>query len=75
MRHYVSAEGVSLKTAKEFLLCQTHSMRKRQTALKAAKQFWRQDLQKAQEAVQDPSQSHLLEGVRRNLEEVSDWAR
>ncbi|KAJ6653157.1 hypothetical protein lerEdw1_010030 [Lerista edwardsae] len=69
VRHYISAEGVSLETAKEFLLCQTHSMRKRQAALRAAKQHWRQDLQKAQGAAQDPGRSQVLEGVRRSLEE------
>lgn len=50
---------------------QTRSMRKRHTALKAAKQQWRQEMQKAQEVVQDPDSSQLLEGVRKNLEEVS----
>ncbi|KGL87731.1 Centrosomal protein of 164 kDa, partial [Charadrius vociferus] len=57
------------QNAKEFLVRQTRSMRKRHTALKAAKQQWRQEMQKAQEAVQDPDSSQLLEGVRKNLEE------
>ncbi|KFV78846.1 Centrosomal protein of 164 kDa, partial [Struthio camelus australis] len=69
VRSYISAEGISIRNAKEFLVRQTRSMRKRHTALKAAKQQWRQDMQKAQEVVQDPDSSHLLEGVRRNLEE------
>ncbi|XP_062995211.1 centrosomal protein of 164 kDa isoform X2 [Elgaria multicarinata webbii] len=69
VRHYISAEGASLKTAKEFLVRQTRSMRKRQTALRAAKQHWRHDLQRAHEATQEPGRSQVLEGVRRNLEE------
>ncbi|NXG39025.1 CE164 protein, partial [Dromaius novaehollandiae] len=69
VRSYISAEGISIRNAKEFLVRQTRSMRKRHTALKAAKQQWRQDMQKAQEVVQDPDSSQLLEGVRRNLEE------
>ena len=52
---------------------QARSMRKRHSALKAAKQQWRQDMQKAQEVVRDPDSSQLLEGMRRNLEEVSPW--
>ncbi|XP_075630474.1 centrosomal protein of 164 kDa [Balearica regulorum gibbericeps] len=69
VRSYISAEGISIRNAKEFLERQTRSMRKRHTALKAAKQQWRQDMQKAQEVVQDPDSSQLLEGVRKNLEE------
>ncbi|NXS41568.1 CE164 protein, partial [Balaeniceps rex] len=69
VRSYISAEGISIRNAKEFLVRQTRSMRKRHTALKAAKQQWRQDMQKAQEVVQDPDSSQLLEGVRKNLEE------
>ncbi|KAM9255818.1 centrosomal protein of 164 kDa [Cariama cristata] len=69
VRSYISAEGISIRNAKEFLVRQTRSMRKRHVALKAAKQQWRQDMQKAQEVVQDPDSSQLLEGVRRNLEE------
>ncbi|XP_063167354.1 centrosomal protein of 164 kDa isoform X2 [Candoia aspera] len=68
VRHYISAEGASLKTAKEFLVCQTRSMRKRQTALRAAKQHWYHDLQGTQ-TVQDSGRSQVLEGVCRNLEE------
>ncbi|NXK44754.1 CE164 protein, partial [Chauna torquata] len=69
VRSYISAEGISIRNAKEFLVRQTRSMRKRHTALKAAKQQWHQDMQKAQEVVQDPDSSQLLEGVRKNLEE------
>ncbi|XP_042656307.1 centrosomal protein of 164 kDa isoform X8 [Tyto alba] len=69
VRSYISAEGLSIRNAKEFLVRQTRSMRKRHTALKAAKQQWRRDMQKAQEVVQDPDSSQLLEGVRKNLEE------
>uniref|UniRef100_A0A8C4V5D4 Centrosomal protein of 164 kDa n=1 Tax=Falco tinnunculus TaxID=100819 RepID=A0A8C4V5D4_FALTI len=69
VRSYISAEGISIRNAKEFLVRQTRSVRKRHTALKAAKQQWRQDMQKAQEVVQDPDSSQLLEGMRKNLEE------
>ncbi|XP_032565432.1 centrosomal protein of 164 kDa isoform X3 [Chiroxiphia lanceolata] len=69
VRSYISAEGASLRSAKEFLRHQTRSMRRRHSALKAARVQWRQDLQKAQEALQDPHSSQLLEGVRQNLEE------
>uniref|UniRef100_A0A7M4DW65 Centrosomal protein of 164 kDa n=1 Tax=Crocodylus porosus TaxID=8502 RepID=A0A7M4DW65_CROPO len=69
IRHYISAQGISIRNAKEFLERQTRSMRKRHTALKAARQQWRHDMQQAQEAVQDPDSSQLLEGVRQNLEE------
>ncbi|KAK9394900.1 putative centrosomal protein [Crotalus adamanteus] len=68
VRHYISTEGASLKTAKEFLVCQTRSMRKRQTALRAAKQHWYGGLQ-GTPAVQDSVHSQVLEGVHRNLEE------
>ncbi|KAM9519688.1 centrosomal protein of 164 kDa isoform 3-T3 [Guaruba guarouba] len=69
VRNYISAEGISIRNAKEFLVNQTRSMRKRHMALKAAKQQWRQDMQKAQEVVQDPESSQHLEGMRKNLEE------
>ncbi|XP_017664954.1 PREDICTED: centrosomal protein of 164 kDa isoform X4 [Lepidothrix coronata] len=69
VRSYISAEGASLRSAKEFLRHQTRSMRKRHSALKAARVQWRQDLQRAQEALQDPHSSQLLEGMRQNLEE------
>uniref|UniRef100_A0A8C3GNL6 Centrosomal protein 164 n=1 Tax=Cairina moschata TaxID=8855 RepID=A0A8C3GNL6_CAIMO len=69
VRSYISAEGISIRNAKEFLVRQTRSMRKRHTALKAARQRWHQDMQEAQEVVQDRDSSQLLEGVRKNLEE------
>ncbi|XP_048368655.1 centrosomal protein of 164 kDa isoform X2 [Sphaerodactylus townsendi] len=69
VRHYISAEGASIKNAKKFLVHQTRSMRKRQTTLRAIKQHWDHDLQSSQETVQDPGQTQALEGVRRNLEE------
>ncbi|KFR00016.1 Centrosomal protein of 164 kDa, partial [Opisthocomus hoazin] len=69
VRSYISAEGISIRNTKEFLVRQARSMRKRHSALKAAKQQWRQDMQKAQEVVRDPDSSQLLEGMRRNLEE------
>lgn len=50
---------------------QTRSMRRRHTALRAARQHWQRELRDAQEAARDPRSSQLLEGVRRNLEEVS----
>ncbi|XP_042329921.1 centrosomal protein of 164 kDa [Sceloporus undulatus] len=62
VRHYISAEGSSLKTTKEFLVHQTHSVRKRQAVLRAAKQHWSHDLQ-------DAGHSQALERVRRNLEQ------
>ncbi|KFR03115.1 Centrosomal protein of 164 kDa, partial [Nipponia nippon] len=69
VRSYISAEGIFIRNAKEFLVRHTLSMRKRHAALKAAKQQWRQDMQEAREAVRDLDSSQLLEGVRRNLEE------
>ncbi|KFP83513.1 Centrosomal protein of 164 kDa, partial [Acanthisitta chloris] len=66
LRSYISAEGISLRNAKEFLRRHTRSMRKRHSALKAARLQWHQDLQ---EAVKDPQSSQLLEGVRQKLEE------
>ncbi|XP_057287976.1 centrosomal protein of 164 kDa [Pezoporus wallicus] len=69
VRSYISAEGISIRNAKEFLVTQTRSMKKRHMALKAAKQQWHQDMQKAQEVVQDPKSSQHLEGMRKNLEE------
>ncbi|KAM6400235.1 uncharacterized protein O9250_010801 [Rhynochetos jubatus] len=68
VRSYISAERISIENAKEFLKSQTRFMRKRQTALKAAKQQWRRDLRKAQGVVLDPDNSQLLEVVHKNLE-------
>uniref|UniRef100_A0A8C8Y133 Centrosomal protein of 164 kDa n=1 Tax=Panthera leo TaxID=9689 RepID=A0A8C8Y133_PANLE len=70
VRHYLSAEGLALRSAKEFLVRQTRSMRRRQTALKAAQQHWRQELAGAQEATQDPPGTKALEDVRKDLEET-----
>ncbi|VFV37578.1 centrosomal protein of 164 kda-like [Lynx pardinus] len=69
VRHYLSAEGLALRSAKEFLVRQTRSMRRRQTALKAAQQHWCQELAGAQEAAQDPPGTKALEDVRKDLEE------
>ncbi|XP_062053085.1 centrosomal protein of 164 kDa isoform X7 [Lepus europaeus] len=69
VRHYLSAEGIALRSAKEFLVQQTRSMQRRQTALKAARQHWRQELASAQEVAKDPPGSKALEDVRKNLEE------
>lgn len=74
VRSFISAEEISIRNAKEFLARQTHSMRKRHMALRAARQQWHQDLQKAWEAAQDPDSSQLLEDVHKNLEEVSPRA-
>ncbi|XP_026719405.1 centrosomal protein of 164 kDa-like [Athene cunicularia] len=69
VRSLISAEGISIRNAREFLVRQTRSMKKRHTALRAAKQQWRQDLHKCREAAQDPNSSQLLDGMRKNLEE------
>ncbi|KFP05493.1 Centrosomal protein of 164 kDa, partial [Calypte anna] len=69
VRSFISAEGISLRNAKEFLARQTRSLRKRKAVLKSAEQQWHQDMKKAEEVVQDPDSSQLLEGVRKNLEE------
>ncbi|XP_072835167.2 centrosomal protein of 164 kDa isoform X1 [Pogona vitticeps] len=49
VRQYISAEGASLKTAKEFLAHQTYLMQKRQAAWRDEKQPWNQDLQEARQ--------------------------
>lgn len=64
-QHYLSAEGLALRSAKEFLVRQTRSMRRRQTALKAAQQHWHHELASAQEAAKDPAGTMALEEVRR----------
>nr|XP_023413946.1 centrosomal protein of 164 kDa isoform X11 [Loxodonta africana] len=69
IRHYLSAEGLALRSAKEFLVRQTRSMRRRQTALKAAQQHWRHELASAPEAAKDPPGTSVLEDVRKSLEE------
>ncbi|XP_053819391.1 centrosomal protein of 164 kDa isoform X2 [Vidua chalybeata] len=69
VQSYISAEGQSLRSARELLLRQSRSLRRRRSALRAARLQWGQDLRRAQEAVQDPHSSQLLQGVRQNLEE------
>lgn len=66
--HLLSTEGVALRSAKEFLVRQTHSMRRRQTALKAAQQHWRHELASVQEVAKDPPVIKALEDMRKNLE-------
>lgn len=67
----VFAEGATLKTAKEFLVRNTRSMHRRQTALRAAKQHWPCDPQKAPGTAQDFGRFQRLDGVRKSLETVS----
>ncbi|XP_023380653.1 centrosomal protein of 164 kDa isoform X3 [Pteropus vampyrus] len=69
IRHYFSAEAVALRGAKEFLVRQTHSMRRRQTALKAAQRHWRHELASAQGAAEDVPGTKTLDDVRKDLEE------
>ncbi|XP_073922760.1 centrosomal protein of 164 kDa isoform X3 [Castor canadensis] len=69
VRHYLSAEGIAVRSAKEFLVRQTRSMRRRQTALKAAQKHWRHELASAQEEAEDPPGTKVLEDVRKNMEE------
>ncbi|XP_021526849.2 centrosomal protein of 164 kDa isoform X4 [Aotus nancymaae] len=66
--HYLSAEEVAFRSAKEFLVQQTRSMRRRQTALKAAQQHWRRELASAQEVAKDPPDIKALEDTDKNLE-------
>lgn len=70
VRHYLSAEGIALRSAREFLVRQSRSMRRRQTALRAAQQHWRHELASAQEAAKDPPGTKALEDMRKDLEEV-----
>ncbi|XP_019503029.1 PREDICTED: centrosomal protein of 164 kDa isoform X19 [Hipposideros armiger] len=69
LQHYFSAEGIALRSAKEFLVQQTHSMQRRQTALKAAQRHLRHELASAQEAPKDLPGTKALEDVRKDLEE------
>ncbi|XP_044775188.1 centrosomal protein of 164 kDa isoform X4 [Neomonachus schauinslandi] len=69
VQHYLSAEGMALRSAKEFLVRQTRSMRRRQTALKAAQQHWCRELASAQEDANDPPGTKALEDARKDLEE------
>ncbi|XP_035884418.1 centrosomal protein of 164 kDa isoform X6 [Phyllostomus discolor] len=68
-RHYLSAEGVALRSAREFLVQQKHSMRRRQIALKAAQQHWHHELASAPDATKDPLGTKALEDVRKDLQE------
>lgn len=69
-QHYLSAEGVALRSAREFLVRQKYSMRRRQIALKAAQQHWRHELASAPDAAKDPLGTKALEDVRKDLQEV-----
>uniref|UniRef100_A0A8C6GTY8 Centrosomal protein of 164 kDa n=1 Tax=Mus spicilegus TaxID=10103 RepID=A0A8C6GTY8_MUSSI len=69
VRQFLSAEGVAVRNAKEFLVRQTRSMRRRQTALKAAQQHWRHELASAQEVDEDLPGTEVLGNVRKNLNE------
>ncbi|KAF6102666.1 centrosomal protein 164 [Phyllostomus discolor] len=68
-RHYLSAEGVALRSAREFLVQQKHSMRRRQIALRAAQQHWHHELASAPDATKDPLGTKALEDVRKDLQE------
>lgn len=70
VRHFLSAEGVAVRSAKEFLVRQTRSMRRRQTALKAAQQHWRRELANAQGVDEDLPGTKILDSVCKNLDEV-----
>ncbi|XP_047374781.1 centrosomal protein of 164 kDa isoform X3 [Sciurus carolinensis] len=73
IRHYLSAEGIALRNAKEFLMRQTRSMRRRQTALKVAQQHWCHKLARAQEVADDPPGTEALQDMRKNLEEETRY--
>ncbi|XP_071472830.1 centrosomal protein of 164 kDa isoform X1 [Marmota flaviventris] len=73
IRHYLSAEGIALRNAKEFLMRQTRSMRRRQTALKAAQQHWCHKLARAQDVADDPPGTEALQNMRKNLEEETRY--
>lgn len=49
---------------------QTRSVRRRQTALKAAQQHWRRELANAQEVDEDLPGTKILDNVCKNLDEV-----
>ncbi|XP_029410810.1 centrosomal protein of 164 kDa isoform X17 [Nannospalax galili] len=69
VRHFLSAEGIAVRSAKEFLVRQTRSMRRRQTALKAAQKHWCHELASAQDMDEDLPGTKILENVCKNLEE------
>ncbi|XP_058433088.1 centrosomal protein of 164 kDa isoform X5 [Marmota monax] len=73
IRHYLSAEGIALRNAKEFLMRQTRSMQRRQTALKAAQQHWCHKLAKAQDVADDPPGTEALQNMHKNLEEETRY--
>ncbi|KAK2489498.1 hypothetical protein MC885_017180 [Smutsia gigantea] len=70
IQHYGSAEGIALRSAKEFLVRQTRSMRRRQTVLQAAQQHWRHELAGAQGAGTGPPGTEALEDVPKDLDET-----
>ncbi|XP_040585775.1 centrosomal protein of 164 kDa isoform X2 [Mesocricetus auratus] len=69
VQHFLSAEGVAVRSAKEFLVRQTRSMRRRQTALKAAQQHWLHELASAQEVDEDLPGTKILENVHKSLDQ------
>ncbi|XP_075402767.1 centrosomal protein of 164 kDa isoform X5 [Tenrec ecaudatus] len=73
VRHYLSSEGLALRSAKAFLVQQTRSLRRRQTALKAAQQHWRQELASTPDATKDLPGTEVLDDVRKNLEEETRY--
>lgn len=75
IRHYLSAEGMAVRSAKQFLVRQTRSLKRRQTALKAAQQHWRHELASSQGEPGDLPGTKALGDVRKSLEEVSTWRR
>lgn len=64
IQHCLSAEGMALRNAREFLARQARSMRRRQTALKAQRQHWRRELADTQDESSEPPCSKSLEEVR-----------
>uniref|UniRef100_H0VM69 Centrosomal protein of 164 kDa n=1 Tax=Cavia porcellus TaxID=10141 RepID=H0VM69_CAVPO len=69
IRHYLSAEGMAVRSAKQFLVQQTRSLKRRQTALKAAQQHWRHELASSQGEPGDLPGTKALGDVRKSLEE------
>ncbi|XP_049634359.1 centrosomal protein of 164 kDa [Suncus etruscus] len=61
IQHCLSAEGMALHNAREFLARQARSMRRRQTALKAQQQYWRHELADRQDKSSEPPCSKSLE--------------
>ncbi|KAM4652587.1 centrosomal protein of 164 kDa isoform 2-T3 [Discoglossus pictus] len=68
LRHYISSQGASIQSAKDFLKLQSRSMCRRQSLLRAAKQQWRHDRKQWK---QDPDKLQVLESVGRSLDEES----